>query len=288
MLRVSGPILLTLLATIFALDMAGAERPKVIYGEDNRVDYFEVTDPVQRELANSTVALVRAHNVQIRDQVAELTTESYSKSYGLCTQEPYYEQETAAFCSGFLVAPDVIVTAGHCVTNSAACERTRFVFGFRLNSPGEQPRAVPAEHVFSCKNLIHSVARGQGEDFAVVRLDRPVTHVAPLAYRISGRPQAGEALEVMGHPAGLPLKVASGASVRHVHSEYLVANLDTYGGNSGSAVFNAVTHEVEGVLVRGEADFEYKSGCATSKRCDNQGCRGEDVTLFERVLPYLQ
>ena len=36
---------------------------------------------------------------------------------------------------------------------------------------------------------------------------------------------------------------------------YFTANLDTYRGNSGSPVFNAITHKVEGVLVRGEQDF---------------------------------
>lgn len=76
-----------------------------------------------------------------------------------------------------------------------------------------------------------------GEDFAVIKLDRPVAQVAPLAYRQSRMMGAGgENLTVIGHPSGLPLKVAGDASVRSVLPEFLVANLDTYGGNSGSAV----------------------------------------------------
>ena len=102
-------------------------------------------------------------------------------------------------------------------------------------------------------------------------------------------PQIGDPLVVIGHPAGLPLKVADGANVRSIglSGQHFVANLDTYGGNSGSAVLNGVTGDVEGILVRGEMDFIYQNGCRVSNRCLNDSCRGEDVTLFERVIPYL-
>ena len=55
-------------------------------------------------------------------------------------------------------------------------------------------------------------------------------------------------------------------------------HLDTYGGNSGSPVFNAATHEVEGILVRGETDFTSNGTCNVSLVCPTSGCRGEDVT----------
>jgi hypothetical protein len=259
----------------------------VIYGDDNRLDYYNVADPETRRLADSTVALIRASSLEVQGDITTIKTVPYGAGLGLCPDEPFYSQETAAFCSGFLVAPDLVVTAGHCIRNQASCDYTRFVFGFRLDSPNVLPRSVPNDYVFACKELVHSVSMPSGEDFAVVRLDRPVTHVAPLAYRVDGRPAVGDRLEVMGHPSGLPLKISAGAGVRAVQDQFLIANLDTYGGNSGSAVFNSVTGKVEGVLVRGEMDFVYQNGCRVSKTCPNDGCRGEDVTLFERVLPFL-
>jgi len=114
-----------------------------------------------------------------------------------------------------------------------------------------------------------------------------VTHVRPAAFRTSGKIRVGDGLTVIGYPAGLPLKVAGGAQVRDIQAQHLVANLDTYGGNSGSAVFNSLTGEVEGILVRGELDYTYENNCRVSNRCSDGGCRGEDVTLFERVLPYI-
>ena len=59
---------------------------------------------------------------------------------------------------------------------------------------------------------------------------------------------------------------------------FFVANLDTYGGNSGSPVFNAASYKVEGILVRGENDFVTNGTCYVSLVCPTTGCRGEDVT----------
>ncbi|HMN69468.1 MAG TPA: serine protease [Bdellovibrionales bacterium] len=287
MLRVIAFASLIAIATLIA-PKALAVHMDVIYGADNRHDYFEVADPFWRSRADGTVALLRAANVEdLGDGTSRLRTSPFGTGSGLCASEPYYEQETAAFCSGFLVTPDTIVTAGHCVRTQVACDNTRFVFGFRLEASGAQPRAVPTSQVFSCARLVHAVANPSGEDFAVVKLDRPVTHAEPVLLQNTARPPVGTGLVVMGHPSGLPLKIADGAEARVVRDEYMVANLDTYGGNSGSAVFNALTGEVEGILVRGEMDYIYKNGCRVSNICVEEGCRGEDVTLIERVRPYL-
>jgi hypothetical protein len=81
--------------------------------------------------------------------------------------------------------------------------------------------------------------------------------------------------------------VAGGASVRRHDNGFFIANLDTYGGNSGSAVFNEKTGEVEGILVRGETDFIYKGSCRVSNVCTDTGCRGEDVTRMSELLSLL-
>lgn len=268
------------------IDQAQAFRPTVIYGDDNRLDYYQVPDVAWQARADSTVALIRNSNLETVGAVTNIKTVSYGQSMGLCTNEPFYEQETAAFCSGFLVTPDTIVTAGHCSRSQETCESTKFVIGFRLEAQGAQPHQVATDQVYSCRQLVHTVANATGEDFAVIKLDRAVTQVPPLTYRQSGSIAQGDALTVIGHPSGLPLKVAGGANVRSVGAEFLVANLDTYGGNSGSAVFNSASGEVEGILVRGESDFVYVNGCRVSNKCPSTGCRGEDVTLISRAIPY--
>lgn len=268
--------------------MATPLAPQVIYGDDGRIDYFQITEQRVRDEANSTVALIRAANLTQQGNVTNISTVPYGQGMSLCPGEPFYNQETAAFCSGFLVAPDTVVTAGHCITDQSSCINTRMVFGFKLTQKDLNPRSVPTENVYSCTQVVHSVSVPTGEDFAVVKLDRNVTQFSPLIYRRTGKISVGDALHVIGYPAGLPLKISGGAEVRALQPEFLIANLDTYGGNSGSAVFNSVTGEVEGILVRGEMDFVFQGGCRVSNKCADTGCRGEDVTLFERVLPYLK
>jgi Peptidase S46 len=86
-------------------------------------------------------------------------------------------------------------------------------------------------------------------------------------------------LYVIGHPCGLPQKYAPRARVRdNTPDTFFVANLDTYGGNSGSPVFNSSSNAVEGILVRGENDFVSRGSCYVSMVCPTTGCRGEDVT----------
>lgn len=263
--------------------------PQVIYGTDDRLDYYQVSRPSARHHSDATVLLV--HSQQIfpqADSKSKILSESYQSKLQLCSNEPFADQVVAGFCSGFLIAPDLVLTAGHCVRTQTACESTSFIFGFRVESAGVMPETVPTENVFGCQKLIHAQSPSNGADFAVVQLDREVTHVSPLVLRSkSGSVQKGDLLEVIGYPRGLPVKIASGASVRDVRPEFFVANLDTYGGNSGSAVFNLQTGEVEGILVRGEADYVVNGSCLVSKICALDHCRGEDVTRIDQVIPVL-
>ncbi|MEK6554242.1 MAG: serine protease, partial [Bdellovibrionota bacterium] len=202
----------------------------------------------------------------------------------LCKEEPFRDQLSLGFCSGFLVAPDTMVTAGHCIRTESACSSTSFVFGFNVQNAGAYPTETPADQVYKCAKLVNSVVESAGKDYAVVKLDRPVVGHNPLKLRQSGAIQVSDAVVVMGYPSGIPLKISGGAKVRSVQTGFFVANLDTYGGNSGSAVFNETTGEVEGILVRGEADFVTQGSCRVSNRCADSDCRGEDVTRITEVL----
>ena len=54
---------------------------------------------------------------------------------------------------------------------------------------------------------------------------------------------------------------------------------------------DTTTGLIEGVLVRGETDFTYRSGggqfCRISYRCANDACRGEDVTKISAASAFI-
>jgi hypothetical protein len=136
-----------------------------------------------------------------------------------------------------------------------------------------------ADDVYEGAALIGRKLTASQTDWALVRLARSVVGRSPVAFRTAGKIAASQKLFVIGHPCGLPQKYAPGASVRNnTPAAFFVANLDTYGGNSGSPVFNATNIQVEGILVRGENDFVNNGSCYVSLVCPTTGCRGEDVT----------
>ena len=274
-----------LAATVqFAVPASAQFHTDVIYGTDTRIDLYQTTDPRLKTLADSTVALFQTSGVSAAGGVAKLTTQNYGQQYGLCKEEPFYEQGTGAFCSGSLIAPDVIMTAGHCVPSAEECANIKFVFGFAVKEKGVLPDSVPETEVYGCKELIGREQANDGADWALVRLDRKVAGHAPLKLNLTGRIEAKTEVLVIGHPSGLPTKIADGAFVRDSSKPgFFLANLDTYGGNSGSAVFNSASGLVEGILVRGEVDYVQKGDCRVSNVCPADGCRGEDVTKIANV-----
>ncbi|MDT8286267.1 MAG: serine protease [Elusimicrobiales bacterium] len=270
-------------ALAFILPSFAKAEDKSIYGDDNRLDYFEAPADM-KELARSVVSFWKNEHVKLDGATARVATANFGDALNLCPSEKFREQPVGAFCSGSLVAPDVIMTAGHCVRSEYACTGTKFVFGFGIKEAGVMPNNVPANDVYSCAKLIGREEVGSGADWALIKLDRPVTGHTPLKYNTADTLRNGDPLLVIGHPAGLPTKIAGGATVRNINKPgYFVANLDTYGGNSGSAVFNARTHVIEGILVRGENDYVWKGSCRVSNVCASDGCRGEDVTKLSAM-----
>lgn len=257
--------------------------PKVIYGDDNRSDVYQVADVGLRGIADSTVAMIPVAKMTATGRgMVHLKSTTFGDEFGLCKDEPYYSQPTAAMCSGFLVGPDLIATAGHCI-QASDCDRNTFVFGFKMAGQNMPPQEIPAGEVYRCKEVVARELTRQ-QDYALVRLDRPVTGHQILRLQ-NASVMIGDGVTVIGHPSGLPTKITDGANVRRQDQGFFVANLDTYGGNSGSAVFNSRTLEVVGILVRGERDFVYDSmnACTRSNKCPADGCRGEDVTNISYI-----
>lgn len=266
-------------------------QPNVIYGDDNRLDLYDVSDVDWQKAAQSTVAVFDKKKLTDQGSHYLLSYTEYGRTYGLCQDEPFYSQPISSFCSGSLIGKDIVVTAGHCVRNEFNCEKSRFVFNYSYSDPNDDPTVIAKDDVFSCKEIIHTETNAlTGLDFAIIRLDREVEKYEPLKIRTEDVITEDQSLVVIGHPSGLPAKLAGNGSIRSNNEPYFfVTNLDTYGGNSGSAVFNQDTKAVEGILVRGESDYVYHpdEGCRRSNKCPADGCRGEDVVRISVIFDYI-
>jgi len=269
---------------------AQTQLAKIIYGNDDRKDIYQVSDPGLLSAADGTVALVDTMTLinngngtyslpgtpVLRDYIEWLTSPFY---YPPCPGERFISQPIPAFCSGALVAPDLIVTAGHCITNASDCANTAFVFGFDMTSATTPTLTFPQADVYFCSAIVSRAQVNGGPDWGVIRLDRAVTGHVPLPIRCAGKVPDAQPLTLIGHPVGLPTKIAGGAAVRdNTLPGNFLANVDAYAGNSGSAVINTTTGSptIEGLLVSGNADWVYDSvnQCTKSNWCPDTGCAG--------------
>lgn len=265
--------------------MAASSQTKVIYGDDDRVEVNDA-NPMHARLAKSTAAMIPNSKLNEVNAVQVLLGGRTLEEGGVCAGERFSSQPTVANCSGFLVSKNVLVTAGHCVRSSFDCSSSSWVFDYKVDHSGQSEVVVDKSNVYKCKKIISQELNNENKnDYAVLELDRDVLDRKPLKLRKNGQPNVGDELVVIGHPSGLPTKIADNALVREVKDIFLVASLDTYGGNSGSAVFNAKSGLVEGILVRGDTDYVYDStqGCRVSNTLAQDAGRGEDVTLISSV-----
>jgi V8-like Glu-specific endopeptidase len=277
---------LTVLASLSLSAIASEKQIDVIYGEDNRNDVFESKDSALVELSKSTAAMIGMDNLKSLSNGDVEIMAGTLESRGICSKERFSQQISAANCSGFLVAPNVLVTAGHCIKSEYDCASYKWVFDFKVDHADQGAVNVAKSSVYSCKKIIsRTLDQISKDDYAVIELDRKVEDRRPLTFRRKGKIAKGAGVAVIGHPTGLPTKITDGANVRSLSTKFFVANLDTYGGNSGSAVFNTKSGEVEGILVRGENDYVYDStlGCQVSNVCKSDACRGEDVTFITNI-----
>jgi V8-like Glu-specific endopeptidase len=264
----------------FAQAPLRAHAPGVIYGQDSRYEYSEILNPSIRSLADATVVLVENSDLH---ETAHGQVYGHAKSWGeednLCAGETYAEQPSLGFCSGTLIAPDLVLTAGHCIDDEKVCRKTSFVFDFKMPSAKSSvsPLAFDSKSVYGCKDLVYRV-NANTSDFAVIRLDRPVTDRAP-ATMTSAPIQDHAEVFMLGYPMGIPLKYANDSRVRFTRSHSFMTDLDAFGGNSGSGVFSNETNELLGILVSGEDDTYYdkKARCNRLLHCGTNSCRGETV-----------
>lgn len=212
-----------------------------------------------------------------------------SMSDRLCRNEKFSRDPSISYaCTGFLVAPDLLVTAGHCAANAGEeisnekggyCEVYTWYFDYQNTTAA--PLAVnrfSGNRIFKCKEIIYAINEQDplGRDFALIRLRRKVPHSRHLfTLGEANELRSNMRLNMLGHPMGTPLKLSPNGVIleNDPRKTYLKTNLDAFAGNSGSPVLNPLK-EVIGVLVAGKPNvglYTTRRGCERYNRCDSGG-----------------
>lgn len=284
-------ILYACLSILLMPALSYAKAP-IIYGEDDRKDYAEASLAKQK-LSNSIVSLWTLGSLaKDKNDVYYLATRTLENAQGLCKTEKFSQQLSGAFCSGSLVGEDLILTAGHCITDQESCNSSAIVFGFNetevkksrtFNNGGRTYIATASSNIYRCTKIIKRAL--DKNDYALIKLDRKVAGHKPLVLERTATVKANDKVFVIGHPIGSTLKVTDNAKVRSVGQTSFRADLDTFGGNSGSAVFSEKTNKIIGILVSGDTDFVNTSkGCKVYNKVSQNAGRGEEVNFITPVL----
>ena len=280
-------LLLTLLISTSAFSDDG------IYGTDDRTDVYLARTSLETKLADSTVALVASANLKANaDSTFTLQTDTFGSRYGLCKNENFYNQPVGSMASGALVGTDLILTAAHTMEDLEDCRSTKIVFGYQATGTDQFRTTFPRGEVAQCREIL---IRDVENDFLIFKIDRPIFNHEPLAINRGASPQIGDELVAIGHPSGLPMKTSPG-HILWINDSSILTDNDTYGGNSGSPVFNLTSGLIEGVLSRGGNDFVHnaKNGCVSSVvvsqvKCKNGVCDGGETIipshLFSKYIP---
>lgn len=275
-----------------------------VFGTDDRVEVHELeAGSAIRAATDSVAAMIPRSRLDIElDAVVPFETpETLQESRDLCADEKFVSQPVVAGCSGFLVAPDLLLTAGHCVEEDnesveSLCAGMAWVFGLKYDDPaaaeaGTFPTVAP-DDVYRCAEVIAWASEDCSADYAFVRLDREVEGRTPLVVAPE-RPAVGDPVFTVGFPSGIPMKVAPGAVADmsyYTSGDSFEATVDGFGGNSGGPVLDTEAR-VRGILVCGNSLPPYVSsgdGCWRTSRCRDDGtCRGMGAYAIDNVSDYL-
>jgi V8-like Glu-specific endopeptidase len=258
-------------------------QPAVVYGEDSVSEVLPTTSPQIRQWADLTAIMItKDHMTAVSANLYTAAPKTLGEFFHLCAGEKDANTIAPGDCSGLLIGPDLILTAGHCVPSPEECANQYWVFNYHTSKT-----EIETADVYQCREIVErkfdSLTKS---DFSLIRLDRanPRSETVEMDLTRTGT-QNGDKLLVLGYPGGRPLRQATGIVRSTIDSVFLVASTDTYSGNSGSPVFNTRTNKLVGVLVRGERDYVYDSvrACAYTNVCTETGCRGEDITRLSEV-----
>ncbi|MDX2247533.1 MAG: serine protease [Bacteroidia bacterium] len=286
---------------------------------------------IQNELNNieertqSVVMVVHKKNLLVSEDATSrkvliwsvpLYERKISSDLSICPDSQYAQQPSAfSEGTGFFLDEEHIATAAHVVVKQEYDIRDyRFVWGviYSKENPFRKYILVDKSQVWKPvqkeKRLTNKEYQlfSKGSDWAIIKVEKAykeyhsdkkpfpatksVTHPDPAA---TDRPiEIDRKLYSVGHGLGLPMKISYEGEVIKMGESVFECSLTLLGGNSGSPVFDAETHKLIGIYVRGIKKLT-KVTNPSGKEClvvkqESQEFEGQECQNIEEVLIALE
>jgi V8-like Glu-specific endopeptidase len=245
-----------------------------VYGEDNRKDFFEVQDNEVRELSKAILYRIDKHELRgwTFQRYWKIITKKLEDK-GVCKDEKFSDQDTIRIgCSAVLIGKKKVLTGGNCIS-SFTCNNDLYywTFGYYKGTSDQSFEKLHKKNFFKCKEIVKRVYDpASGRSFAIFTLKKDVKGIKPV--KVSTVPlKDTDELIIMGHPSGLPLKIAEGAAVIDQDQSLFISNSDIRGETVGSMAFNKKTKELVGLLIYGTYNYQYsyETYCNQVSRSEN-------------------
>jgi hypothetical protein len=224
----------------------------LIFGDDDRKNIYEINNERIVNLAQSTGALIRKANlIKVDNTKYKLKGSNLVTQYNLCQDEKFSDELLIANCSFSLIDENQILTAAHCLDKKNIHDFVA-VFNYQKKTADQITYFVSVDDVFEIdEQLYYDFDFRSGKDLAVFKLDRKSSR-KKLNFNRKPKMKIGDPVFMLGHPYGLPLKLTDNGVITEIlpKIDSFRHTLDTFSVNSGSAVFDANTFEVIGVLTR--------------------------------------